>query len=170
MQCEGGKVATVSVVFVDLDGQVFVARPQDRLRVVCSQRRECGTPRTRAEHGNTNLHGSTLEGPALKGRPGPCSAAVRLCEMMQPPRPSPRAVVLLPIKSFSEAKHRLSPVLDTNERAALARELATRVFRAALDLPVAIVCDDDDVAAWGHEIGASVLWRPGVGLNGAVTA
>ena len=90
--------------------------------------------------------------------------------MMQPPRPSPRAVVLLPIKSFNEAKHRLSPVLDTNERAALARELATRVFRAALDLPVAIVCDDDDVAAWGHEIGASVLWRPGVGLNGAVTA
>jgi 2-phospho-L-lactate guanylyltransferase len=90
--------------------------------------------------------------------------------MLQPLRPSPSAVVLLPIKSFSEAKHRLSPVLDARERAELARELATRVVRAALELPVAIVCDDDEVAAWGETVGALVLWRPGAGLNGAVTA
>ena len=90
--------------------------------------------------------------------------------MLQPLRPSPRAVVLLPIKSFNEAKHRLSPVLDATERAELARELATRVVRAALELPVAIVCDDDEVAAWGETVGALVLWRPGAGLNGAVTA
>jgi 2-phospho-L-lactate guanylyltransferase len=90
--------------------------------------------------------------------------------MVQPLRPSPSAVVLLPIKSFNEAKLRLSPVLDAHERAALARELATRVVRAALDLPVAIVCDDDEVAAWGETIGAAVLWQPGAGLNNAVTA
>lgn len=90
--------------------------------------------------------------------------------MVQPVRPSLSAVVLLPIKSFGEAKHRLSPVLDARERADLARELASRVVRAARDLPVAIVCEDDEVAAWGEAIGASVLWRPGVGLNGAVTA
>jgi len=90
--------------------------------------------------------------------------------MVQPVRPSLSAVVLLPIKSFGEAKHRLSPVLDARERADLARELASRVVRAARDLPVAIVCDDDAVAAWAESVGASVLWRPGVGLNGAVAA
>jgi 2-phospho-L-lactate guanylyltransferase len=90
--------------------------------------------------------------------------------MVQPVRPSLSAVVLLPIKSFGEAKHRLSPVLGARERADLARELASRVVRAARDLPVAIVCDDDAVAAWGEAVGASVLWRPGVGLNGAVAA
>ena len=90
--------------------------------------------------------------------------------MVQPVRPSLSAVVLLPIKSFGEAKHRLSPVLDARERADLARELASRVVRAARDLPVAIVCDDDEVAAWAEAVGASVLWCPGVGLNGAVAA
>lgn len=90
--------------------------------------------------------------------------------MVQPIRHTPSAVVLLPIKSFGEAKHRLSPVLDALERAALARELASRVVRAARDLPVVIVCDDDEVADWGKGVGASVLWRPGVGLNGAVAA
>jgi 2-phospho-L-lactate guanylyltransferase len=90
--------------------------------------------------------------------------------MVQPVRPSLSAVVLLPIKSFSEAKHRLSPVLDARERSDLARELASRVVRAARELPVAIVCDDDEVAAWAELVGASVLWRPGVGLNGAVAA
>ena len=48
--------------------------------------------------------------------------------------------------------------------------LASRVVRAARDLPVAIVCDDDEVAAWAAAVGAAVLWRPGVGLNGAVAA
>jgi len=90
--------------------------------------------------------------------------------MVQPVRPPLSAVVLLPIKSFAEAKHRLSPVLDARERSDLARELASRVVRAARELPVAIVCDDDEVAAWAETVGASVLWRPGVGLNGAVAA
>ena len=78
--------------------------------------------------------------------------------------------MLLPIKAFGDAKHRLSPVLDGPQRAALARELASRVVRAARDLPVVVVCDDDDVVAWADTVGASVLWCPGVGLNGAVTA
>lgn len=30
------------------------------------------------------------------------------------------------------------------------------------------MCDDDDVAAWAADAGASVLWKPGRGLNGAV--
>jgi 2-phospho-L-lactate guanylyltransferase len=40
--------------------------------------------------------------------------------------------------------------------------------RAAGTLPVAVVCDDIDVAAWARALGATVVWRPGRGLNGAV--
>ena len=79
--------------------------------------------------------------------------------MVQPVRPSPSAVVLLPIKSFGQAKHRLSPVLDARERAELARELAGRVVRAARELPVAIVCDDDTMTRQivGRVLSASEL-------------
>ena len=76
--------------------------------------------------------------------------------------------VLLPVKAFQHAKLRLAPALDQAARAALAREMATKVVRAARELPVAVVCDDD-VAAWAALAGATVLWRPGRGLNAAVT-
>jgi 2-phospho-L-lactate guanylyltransferase len=78
-------------------------------------------------------------------------------------------VVLVPVKAFGEAKARLAPALDADERAALARSMATTVLAAANGLPVAVVCDDEEVAAWATEHGARVLWRPGLGLNGAVT-
>jgi 2-phospho-L-lactate guanylyltransferase len=42
------------------------------------------------------------------------------------------------------------------------------VLAAALELPVFVVCDDDEVAAFATDHGAQVLWRPGLGLNGAV--
>ena len=46
--------------------------------------------------------------------------------------------------------------------------MAGTVVRAAGPLPVAVVCDDDTVAVWATEAGASVIWRPGRGLNAAV--
>lgn len=76
--------------------------------------------------------------------------------------------VLLPVKSFRKAKERLAPALDAAGRAALAREMATTVRAAAGDLPVAVVCDDAEVAAWARGCDAEVIWRPGRGLNGAV--
>lgn len=76
--------------------------------------------------------------------------------------------VLVPVKAFREAKLRLAPALDAEARAHLAREMAENVVRATLDLPCAVVCDDDDVAAWAAAAGATVIWRPGRGLNGAV--
>lgn len=81
----------------------------------------------------------------------------------------PTTAVLLPVKAFRHAKVRLTPALDGVERAALARTMATTVVRAAGPLPVSIVCDDDEVAAWAVTLGASVIWRPGRGLNAAVT-
>jgi 2-phospho-L-lactate/phosphoenolpyruvate guanylyltransferase len=78
------------------------------------------------------------------------------------------AAVLLPVKAFDQAKLRLAPALDGPARAALARQMATTVVQAAHPLPVAVVCDDDAVAAWAATVGASVIWRPGRGLNAAV--
>ena len=76
--------------------------------------------------------------------------------------------VLVPVKAFRDAKGRLAEALTPAERAELSRSMATAVVRAAAPLPVWVVCDDDDVAEWAAEVGASVLWKPGRGLNGAV--
>ncbi len=82
--------------------------------------------------------------------------------------PAGSVAVLIPVKAFRDAKGRLAEALTPAERAELARSMATSVVRAAAPLPVWVVCDDDDVAAWAAEVGASVLWKPGRGLNGAV--
>jgi 2-phospho-L-lactate guanylyltransferase len=81
----------------------------------------------------------------------------------------PRAV-LVPVKAFGEAKGRLDAALNEAERAALAAAMANRVLAAAFPLPVAVVCDDNEVAAWARSHGALVVWEPGRGLNGAVEA
>lgn len=81
----------------------------------------------------------------------------------------PEVAVLVPVKAFHEAKLRLAPALDGRARARLARAMAATVVGAAHDLPVWVVCDDDEVAAWAADVGAEVLWRPGHGLNAAVT-
>lgn len=78
--------------------------------------------------------------------------------------------VLIPVKRFDHAKGRLSTLLAADERVRLARWLAERVVAAATPLPVFVACDNDDVAAWADAVGASVLWSPGMGLNGAVDA
>jgi 2-phospho-L-lactate guanylyltransferase len=78
--------------------------------------------------------------------------------------------VLVPIKAFHEAKRRLDHALTAPERVELARAMADRVLDAAQPLPVAVVCDDNDVADWARHRGALVVWEPGRGLNGAVEA
>lgn len=75
---------------------------------------------------------------------------------------------LVPVKAFWAAKARLAPVLDPAARAVLARQMATQVVRAAEGLPVAVVCNDPEVAAWAVSVGAIVLDEPGRGLNEAV--
>lgn len=77
--------------------------------------------------------------------------------------------VLLPVKAFAMAKARLADTLTPSQRIELARSMATAVLRAAGELPVHVVCDDDDVARWATSMDAMVLWKPGRGLNAAVT-
>ncbi len=76
--------------------------------------------------------------------------------------------VLVPVKSFRDAKLRLAPALSPEGRAELARKMADRVVASAGSLPVAVVCDDREVAGWARSAGALVIWEPGRGLNGAV--
>lgn len=80
------------------------------------------------------------------------------------------AVVVVPVKAFRSAKRRLSTVLTPDERERLSRSMALRVVDAAGDLPVTVVCDDDEVRSWASAAGANVLWTPGLGLDGAVAA
>jgi 2-phospho-L-lactate guanylyltransferase len=82
----------------------------------------------------------------------------------------PAVVVLVPIKSFADAKVRLAGALTPHDRAALARSMAEQVLRAAAPLPVTVVCDDAEVAAWAERHGAEVLLTPARGLNAAVEA
>jgi len=72
------------------------------------------------------------------------------------------------VKAFTEAKVRLARVLDQATRAALARAMADHVVAAAAPLPVVVVCDDAEVAAWAGSVGAYVDWTEGLGLNAAV--
>ncbi len=76
--------------------------------------------------------------------------------------------MLVPIKAFHLAKGRLAPVLDEPTRHRLARWTAERVLAAGGDGPVAVVCDDPEVADWAAAHGAIVLRDAGNGLNGAV--
>lgn len=77
--------------------------------------------------------------------------------------------MLIPVKAFHEAKLRLSSALNATERANLARRMAALVVSAAAPLPVTVVCDDLEVRRWAESVGAAVVWRPGRGLNGAVS-
>jgi 2-phospho-L-lactate guanylyltransferase len=77
--------------------------------------------------------------------------------------------VVIPVKAFGRAKHRLAAALDPTERAELARSMATRVVHAAAPLAVTVVCDDDEVADWARSVGAEVGWTPGLDLSQAVT-
>lgn len=78
--------------------------------------------------------------------------------------------MLIPVKSFRDAKGRLADALDAGDRHDLAKRMASTVVGAADPLRAWIVCDDHDVADWACDLGAGVIWRPVDGLNAAVTA
>ncbi len=83
------------------------------------------------------------------------------------------AVALIPVKELDQAKERLSPVLDADQRRALALAMFRDVLRAALECPalerVAVVSRDADVLSEAVHAGAEGLAEPG-GLNEALTS
>ena len=101
-------------------------------------------PRSRADDRCADLHGLTLD-----------SARV------QPLRGRPVAGQGVPARQVAPGA---GPRPGRPGRAG-PRDGRPRWCAAAGRLPVAVVCDDDEVAAWAARAGATVLWRPGRGLN-----
>jgi len=81
-----------------------------------------------------------------------------------------RVAVVIPVKSFTLAKGRLSDTLTPAERETLATECATTVLRAASPLPAYVVCSDPVVAEWATSHGAHVVQCLTPGLDVAVAA
>lgn len=78
--------------------------------------------------------------------------------------------ILIPAKGFRHGKSRLAGALSPAERAALCRQLLLRTLRVAAALPgrVAVVTEDDEVAALAVAAGALALPDAGFGLNAAI--
>ena len=76
--------------------------------------------------------------------------------------------VIVPIKDFRQAKHRLSDRLSAEARESLARSMAEKVVAAAQNFTVHVACSDDAVADWATALGVQVIWIEQDGLNPAV--
>lgn len=80
------------------------------------------------------------------------------------------AALVLPLKSFGNAKGRLTSALTPELRERLSRECADRVVRSAGTLPVVVVTDSrDDVVEWAARHGVTCITQTSPGLNGAVS-
>jgi len=82
---------------------------------------------------------------------------------------SPRAGVVVPIRSFIGAKARLAELLDEDARARALRSMADRVIDAAAPMPVVVVTSAPEVREWAEARGARVIEDPG-SLDGAAAA
>jgi 2-phospho-L-lactate/phosphoenolpyruvate guanylyltransferase len=81
-----------------------------------------------------------------------------------------RAGVVVPIRSFVDAKVRLAASLSETDRAELARDCAGRVLDAASPLTVVVVTKAPEVARWAASAGVEVVPDPGLGLDAAAAA
>ena len=80
--------------------------------------------------------------------------------------------IVVPVRSLTDGKRRLAPVLDSRERAALVRRMLVRTLRAAgaAGPPVLVVSPDADALSLAGDHGAAGLEEPRpIGLNRALT-
>jgi len=79
---------------------------------------------------------------------------------------------IIPVKSFTTAKERLSDHLSSARRADLARATALHVIHVTIDsgFNTIVVTDDSEVADLAHRHGARHVPDPGNGLNAAAEA
>lgn len=81
-----------------------------------------------------------------------------------------RVAVVIPVKSFTLAKGRLSDTLNPSERETLAKQCAETVLAATAPFPTYVVCSDSTVADWATAHGAHVVHCPTPGLDIAVAS
>ncbi|HEY7342259.1 MAG TPA: 2-phospho-L-lactate guanylyltransferase [Ktedonobacterales bacterium] len=82
-----------------------------------------------------------------------------------------KLAAIVPLNSRSQAKTRLSNVLDAAGRANLSRWLAWRVISALHQAEIAhigVVSPDDDILRWAWQSGAQPVRQMGSGLNDAL--
>jgi 2-phospho-L-lactate/phosphoenolpyruvate guanylyltransferase len=84
------------------------------------------------------------------------------------PAASPVGVVI-PLRSFRDAKVRLAAALDPETRAEIARRMADTVVEAAGSMPVVVVSSASEVHDWALARGLVVIEDPG-GLDQAADA
>jgi 2-phospho-L-lactate guanylyltransferase len=82
---------------------------------------------------------------------------------------APRIGVVVPLRSFRDAKGRLRDALDTPARIELMQHCARRVLESAGHHFRAVVTSDDAVAKFARQQGAAVIDDPG-SLDGAAAA
>lgn len=80
----------------------------------------------------------------------------------------PGTGVVVPIRAFTDGMARLAAVLTPAERAALGRDLATRVVTAAVGYPTVIVSSAPEVLEWAAEHDLATIADPG-SLDGAAS-
>jgi 2-phospho-L-lactate/phosphoenolpyruvate guanylyltransferase len=81
-----------------------------------------------------------------------------------------RAGVVIPIRSFADAKLRLAEHLSDERRAEFLRDSATRVVEAATGLEVVVVSSAPDVRRWARDLGIAIIDDPAGGLDAAADA
>jgi 2-phospho-L-lactate guanylyltransferase len=78
--------------------------------------------------------------------------------------------MVVPIRRFDDAKSRLAEVLSPAERRQLAVSCARAVIASIPDANVFVVCDDDEVARFAGDLGATAVLVDVVGLNESLVA
>lgn len=86
-----------------------------------------------------------------------------------PSRSQDDAGIVVPLRSFTLGKARLSEVLSEHARETLARSMAECVVLAAGARPIAVVSSAPEVVTWAHEHDCDVVDDPG-SLDGAAAA
>lgn len=76
--------------------------------------------------------------------------------------------MIIPVKSFTVAKGRLSDTLTAPQRQELAQSCAESVITAARPFHTYVACSDDSVAQWAVRHGAHVVHCPTPGLDAAI--
>lgn len=76
--------------------------------------------------------------------------------------------MIIPVKSFTVAKGRLSDTLSASQRQELARTCAESVITAARPFHTYVACSDESVAQWAVSHGAHVVHCPAPGLDAAI--
>ena len=83
----------------------------------------------------------------------------------------PVASSSIPVKAFGQAKRRLGSALPEQDRVQLVRSMATHVLSACrTHSPLPWSATTKRWPHWASDLGATVMWEPGQGLNGAVGA